>query len=192
MSRRLVVVLFLALALATVLGPAVLAADATTKQIGLVIAFPDGKTHLEIVTVPVAATTFDVLATATIDLVSQDTAYGPALCRIDKVGCPATDCFCDAEHFWAYYHVEPATNLWVSAAEGVGSHVPANGAVEGFAWSGFDANFMPTVQPPIYTFGEIVAKTTPQPVPVPEPTTLLLLGSGVAGVVAYARARKPR
>ena len=53
MSRRLIVVLFLALALATVLVPAAFAADPTTKQIGLVVAFPDGTEHLEIVTVPV-------------------------------------------------------------------------------------------------------------------------------------------
>ena len=52
MSRRLIVVLFLALALATMLVPAALASDPTTKQVGLVVAFPDGKTHLEIVTVP--------------------------------------------------------------------------------------------------------------------------------------------
>ena len=52
MSRRLIVVLFLALALATVLVPAVLAADPTTKQVGLMVAFPEGKPHLEIVTVP--------------------------------------------------------------------------------------------------------------------------------------------
>jgi hypothetical protein len=36
-----------------------------------------------------------------------------------------------------------------------------------------------------------VAATTP-PVSVPEPGTLLLLGSGLAGVAAYVRLRKSR
>ncbi len=192
MFRRLIVVLFLALTLATVLVSAALAGDSTTKQVGLVVAFPDGKPHLEIVTVPVAATAFDVLEAASIDLASQDTAYGPALCSINAVGCPATNCFCDAAHFWAYYHLNAATNQWASAAEGVGSYVPADGTVEGFAWSGFDASYNPTVQPPVYTFAQILAATTPQPVAVPEPGTLLLLGSGLAGVAAYVRIRKSR
>ena len=46
--------------------------------------------------------------------------------------------------------------------------VPTNGAVEGFAWSGFDANYNPTVQPPVYTFDQIVAATH-HPCPCPNP-----------------------
>ena len=80
-------------------------------------------------------------------------------------------------------------NKWAAAPEGVGSYVPANGAVEGFAWSGFDANYNPTVQPPIYTFAQIAATTVP--VSVPEPSSLLLLGGGLAGLAAYVRARNP-
>jgi len=188
MSRRLIVVLFLALALATVLVPATLAADPTTKQVGLVVAFPDGKPYLKIVTVLVAATAFDVLEAAGIDLITGD---GPTLCSINKVGCPATNCFCDKTHFWAYYHLNAASQ-WEVAPQGIGSYVPTDGSVEGFAWSGFDANYNPTVQPPVYTFAQIVAATTPQPVSVPEPGTLLLLGSGLAGVAAYVRLRKSR
>ena len=103
MSRRLIVVLFLALALATMLVPAAFAADPTTKQIGLVVAFPDGTEHLEIVTVPTTATTFDVLQKAKITLASVDTGFGPGVCGINNFGCPATNCFCDAAHYWAYY-----------------------------------------------------------------------------------------
>lgn len=192
MSRRFIVVLFLALAVASVLVSAAFAAAPTTKQVGLVIAFPDSDPHLEIVTVPAAATTIEILEAANIDLASQNTQYGPALCSINKVGCPATDCFCDAAHFWAYYHLNATTNQWTAAAEGIGSYVPVNGSVEGFAWSGFDANYNPTVRPPVYTFDQIVAATTTPPVSVPEPGTLLLLGGGLAGVAAYVRMRKSR
>jgi len=192
MSRRLIVILFMVLALATVLVPAAFAADPTTKQIGLVIAFPEGTEHLEIVTVPATATTFDVLQKAKITLASVDTGFGPGVCGINNVGCPATDCFCDPAHYWAYYDLDAASGKWVASPMGAGSVVPANGTVVGFAWSGFDESYNPTVQPPVYTFAQIIAKTTPPPVSVPEPGTILLLGSGLAGVAAYVRLRKSR
>ena len=114
------------------------------------------------VALPSDATTFDALSAANIALVTQDAGYGPAVCKIDAVGCPATDCFCDAKHFWAYYHLNPSANRWTTASEGVGGYVPADGAVEGFAWSGFDAGFNPNVQPPVYSFPQVAAHAAPQ------------------------------
>ena len=189
MSHRFVLVMLIVLVLCTLFAGTALAQAPTTKQVGLVIAFPDGTEHLEVVTVPATGTTFDVLEAAGIDLVS---GAGPTLCSINKVGCPATNCFCDAAHYWAYFNLDGATSTWVASSLGVGSVVLTNGAVVGFAWSGFDEVYNPTVQPPVYTFAQIVAKTTPPPVSVPEPGTILLLGSGLAGVAAYVRLRKSR
>lgn len=190
MSRRLTLIVILTLILVAVIAAPALAQTPapSTKQVGLVIAFPDGTRHIEIVTVPTAATTFEVLEAADIDLASQSTQFGPAICNINGTGCPAEDCFCNAEEYWAYYHL--ANGQWASASEGVGTFVPANRAVEGFAWSGFDANFNPLVQPPVLTFDQIVAQTTPPPTSIPEPMTLLLLAGGVAGLAAYARRKR--
>ena len=146
MLRRLLFVAVLALALSVALVGVVAAVDTGTKQVGVVIAFPDGAAHTEIVTVPITATAFDVLKAAKINLVSQTSSFGPAVCSINNVGCPATNCFCDPKQFWAYYHLNG--NAWVVSAEGASGHVPANGAVEGFVWSGMDAKFNPTSQPP--------------------------------------------
>jgi hypothetical protein len=192
MSRRFVLMMLIVLVLCALFAGTALAQAPTTKQVGLVIAFPDGTEHLEIVTVPTAATTFAVLQKAKITLASADSGFGPAVCGFNNFDCPATNCFCSATHYWAYYDLDAATSKWVASALGVGSVVPANGAVVGFAWSGFDESYNPTVQPPVYTFAQIAAKTSPPPVSVPEPGTILLLGSGLAGVAAYVRLRKSR
>ncbi len=154
MSRRLTLVALVVLVLAAVVAP-VQAQDATTKQVGVVIAFPDGTQHTEIVTVPAAATTFEVLQAANIELASQETTFGPAVCSINGTGCPADNCFCNEKEFWAYFHL--AGGEWASAVEGVGAYVPADGAVEGFAWSGSDAEFNPTVKPAVVAFDQITS-----------------------------------
>lgn len=192
MARRLLFAGVIALALVTVIVGAAFAQGAGTKQVGLVLGFPDGGEYVEIVTVPMTATTFHVLQTAKITLVSQNTAYGPAVCGINTTGCPATNCFCDAAHFWAYYHLNQTHRVWAQAMESVGAFVPAGGSVEGFAWSGFDTSYNPTVKPAVYTFDQIVAKTAPAPVSVPEPGTMLLLGTGLAGFAGYVRYGRAR
>jgi hypothetical protein len=142
-----------------------LAAEEGTKQVGLVITFPDGTEHVEVVTVPAAAPIFDALNAAKIDLASADSDFGPAVCGINRIGCPADNCFCDKDHFWAYYHLDPASNQWQAAVQGVGAFVPADGAVEGLAWSGMDASFMPTDQPKVHTFQEL-SGAAPQSLPM--------------------------
>jgi hypothetical protein len=166
MVRRVSFVVFavLGLLLLASLAGSALAAEEGTKQVGVVITFPDGTEHVEVVTVPAAATMIDALKAAKIDLARADSDFGPAVCGINKVGCPADNCFCDAEHFWAYYHLDPASNKWQASAQGVGAYVPANGAVEGLTWSGMDASFMPTDQPKVYTFQELTG-AAPQSLP---------------------------
>ncbi|MGC8780605.1 MAG: hypothetical protein ACP5UQ_07040, partial [Anaerolineae bacterium] len=105
---------------------------------------------------------------------------------INDVGCPATNCFCDPTRFWAYYHLNG--NTWATAAEGVGSYVPANGAVEGLVWSGVDAKFNPTAQPPVVTFAQIAAAPTPLALPKTGGVGLGLIGLGLSGLLLAAGA----
>src|SRR5512142_754453 len=127
MHRRPFAVLFLGLVLLATLAGTALAAD--TKQVGLVIAFPDGTKYADIITVPADASTFDVLKAAKVQLVSKVDQFGPAVCSINNTGCPAANCFCDSKHFWAFYQLDAKTGKWAASQEGVGTVKPANGSV---------------------------------------------------------------
>jgi len=165
-----------------------LAQTGDTKQVGLVIAFPNGTTHTEIVTVPADAKTVDVLNASQVNAVTSETSFGPALCKINDTGCPLENCFCDTSFFWAYSHLND--RAWAAATEGIGVHVPADKTVEGFAWTDSDAQFNPKVLPPVFTFDELQARQTP-PATIPQTGagSLLsggvILGSGLMALGAY-------
>jgi hypothetical protein len=180
-SRRFSLTVLMALVLMALVAP-VQAQDAGTKQVGLVIAFPDGTQHTEIVTVPAAANTFEVLQAADIELASQDTAFGPAVCSINGTGCPADNCFCNEKEFWAYFHLD--NTQWASAMEGVGAYVPADGAVEGFAWSASDADFNPTVKPNVVAFDQITSSAAAAATGVGLSTQTIILLVAIVALIA--------
>lgn len=194
MKNRFWKLLPIALVISALFAAAAVAAQDGTKQIGLVIAFPEEASHTEIVTVPAEATTFDALKAASVKLVSQDTQFGPAVCSINEVGCPADNCFCDPKRFWAYFHLDAAAGQWVAAQEGVGAYVPADGAVEGFVWSEADANFAPIAQPPVYTLEQIrsAAASPLSRIAIWAVPLLIVVVAGVIGGMMYRKRSKSR
>lgn len=73
-----------------------------------------------------------------LEVITTATSFGPAVCSIEGVGCPATNCFCDANRFWAYTYWDG--HGWQSYAVGAGSSVISQtGAVEGWRWGEFGA-----------------------------------------------------
>ena len=69
--------------------------------------------------------------------------------------------------------------------------MPADKAVEGFSWSGFDANFSPTVQPPVYAFDQLLAEQAPG-MTIVQVIALVLLGAGLIALAWYVWRRRRR
>jgi hypothetical protein len=78
----------------------------------------------------------DALRLSGLEIVTTSTAFGPVVCSIAGVGCPAEDCFCNATRYWAYNAWREGA--WQSYAVGAGSSVISQtGAVEGWRWGEF-------------------------------------------------------
>lgn len=184
MSHRTPFVFLVIAVILALTGGASFAQTGETKQVGVVVMFPDGTTHTEVVTIPATATALDALKAAKLTVETADGSFGPALCKINATGCPADNCFCDEKTYWAYFHLNGSA--WASAQEGVGVYVPADKAVEGFAWSGFDASFNPTVLPPVHQFDQLLAKQAPG-LPLALIVALILLAVAVVALAWYMR-----
>lgn len=77
-----------------------------------------------------------------LEVVTVSTGFGPAVCSIEGVGCPAENCFCDASRYWGYAYWDGAA--WQSYPVGPGSSVISQtGAIEGWRWGAFGDTLQP-------------------------------------------------
>lgn len=76
---------------------------------------------------------FTALELSGLSVVISNTSFGPAVCAIEGVGCPSTDCFCGGSTFWGYSYYDGSA--WQSYPVGAGSSVISQtGAIEGWRW----------------------------------------------------------
>ena len=79
-----------------------------------------------------------VLLGTGLDVTWANSSFGPAVCAIEGVGCPADNCFCDPDRFWAYSYWDG--DAWQAYPVAAGqSVISTTGAVEGWRWGLFDA-----------------------------------------------------
>lgn len=68
-----------------------------------------------------------------LSVVISDTSFGPAVCAIENVGCPLSDCFCNGTKYWGYNYYDGSA--WQGYPTGAGSSViTQTGAIEGWLW----------------------------------------------------------
>lgn len=126
----------------------------------IVVDLGDGRTIVRRVTF--AATTISglqALQSTGLQLTTVDFSFGTAVCAIEGVGCPATNCFCDANKFWGYKFWDGAA--WQNYMVGAGGSSIANGAVEGWAWGASGSN-PPAVTPEILSANAALQWIRPQ------------------------------
>ncbi|HAJ36513.1 MAG TPA: hypothetical protein DCL15_12570 [Chloroflexi bacterium] len=117
----------------------------TVNTAAVVVQFDDLRSVVRWVdfTEPISGLT--ALQRAGLDVTVGETSFGPAVCAIEGVGCPADNCFCNTDLFWGY-------NFWdgqgwqgypVGAAT---SEISATGAIEGWRWGAFGSAQTPAEQ----------------------------------------------
>ncbi len=108
-------------------------ANATAQ---VIVQFDDHAHVARAVTFKAPVSGFVALLQSGLDVVYTDTGSGPLVCAIEGVGCPASDCFCDATRYWGYSYWDGG--VWHSYAVGAGSSlITQTGAVEGWRWGEF-------------------------------------------------------
>lgn len=108
----------------------------TVNTAAVVVQLDDRRSVVQWVDFTAPMSGIAALELAGLDVTIGETSFGPAVCAIEGVGCPADNCFCNADLFWGY-------NFWDGAAwQGypVGastSEISATGAIEGWRWGAF-------------------------------------------------------
>ncbi len=95
----------------------------------------------------------EALQRSGLDLEIATYSFGSAICAIEGVGCPATNCFCNPNQYWSYHYWDGG---WQSYMVGASSSVLASGAVDGWAWGSFGS------QPPAVSAQTLAAEAALQ------------------------------
>jgi len=141
-----------------------LAQQLDPQQAGLIIVGEGGAVTTYCVTFTEPELTgLSLLERAGAALTVRSGGGGTAICGIDGLGCPATDCFCRCKtapcRYWSYFHRE-ADGAWRYSARGADSWPIVAGAVDAWVW-GDGTTFPPDLSS--VAICAPVATTTPTP-----------------------------
>lgn len=90
---------------------------------------------------------FAALQATGLEVAYLEFPFGVAVCSIDGVGCPVSNCFCSSSNFWTYSQWDGSE--WAASQVGAADTVLSNGAVEGWRWAPFGS--LPTSDAPLLT-----------------------------------------
>ncbi len=114
-------------------GTGATGADASAANSATIVVQTDVGLLVRPITFTEAISGLAALQAAGLDVTVADTSFGPAVCAIAGVGCPAEDCFCGGDRFWNYsaWDGETWAGYPVGASEAM---ITATGAIEGWRW----------------------------------------------------------
>ncbi|MEA3309939.1 MAG: hypothetical protein U9Q70_10565 [Chloroflexota bacterium] len=102
----------------------------------------------------------ELLRRADIPVLFSGGSGSQAVCSLQEVGCPASDCFCECKgtpcRYWVYYH-RAADGSWAYSAVGASGWTLRAGDVDAWVWG--DSS----LAPPALTFAEICPAAQPPP-----------------------------
>jgi hypothetical protein len=135
----------LGLALLALLGAAVAFAQPTgpaDQAHGYVIVqFNDRDLVARAITFTTPISGLRALELSGLEIVTTTTGFGPAVCSIEGVGCPAENCFCGGATFWGYKSWDGSA--WQDYPVGAGDSALNDGAVEGWRWGAWGSAMWP-------------------------------------------------
>lgn len=118
---------------------AVLAAVVEAGRVGVVVQYNDSSVEAACVQFSGEPSAYDVLGSSRFSMATADfPPFGPALCGIDGVGCPASNCFCDSK-YWGFYYKRDGgwqySNVGIGfAQDSDGYQIARDGGMIGFRW----------------------------------------------------------
>lgn len=110
---------------------------ATATTAAVVVQLDAGRHLVRLVDFAQPISGLQALVQSGLDATVADAGFGPAICAIAGVGCPADDCFCDPDLFWNYSFWDGSAwqSYSVGAAESI---ISTPGAIEGWRWGAFE------------------------------------------------------
>jgi hypothetical protein len=104
----------------------------------IVVQFGPGEVAVRGITLTEPISGLAALLRSGLEVTVAETSFGPAVCAVEGVGCPADNCFCDPARFWSYASHDGAA--WQAYQIGASqSVISTTGAVEGWRWGEGDA-----------------------------------------------------
>jgi len=130
----------------------------TENRAGLVIHFDENRTETFCISFDTDTITgYELLQKSNHVIISSFEAQGAAICKIDTIGCPSSDCFCQSPpDYWSYWHLD--NENWTYSSQGSSGYEVHDGDVDGWAWGSGQP-------PPTLSYDQICSGATETPTP---------------------------
>ena len=139
-----------------------LAAVQEPNRAALVVRFDDERVETRCVAFDEPALSgYELLQRSGLPLTVDEAGLGISVCRVDGVGCPSTNCFCQCQGepcvYWSYWH--QVEGEWRYSAAGAAAYQVSDRAVEGWSWG--PGSVDDATAPPAITFAEVCTEEAP-------------------------------